>query len=488
MQHTTAPLGFALTVSQNPYLWLEDREMHAVITVSATHPEPRDGPVPAAEPDARQIAEVIVIDCSGSMGYPSTKIAAARRATKAAVDMLPDGVRFAIVKGTSTSSMVYPDKDALAVASAQTRAEAKQAVAGLDAYGGTAIGSWLSHTRRLMEPYPSAVRHALLLTDGHNQHETAAQLTTALDECAGHFVCDARGIGDDWHADELLRITSVLRGAARAVTAESELRADFEATMQAALRKLIPDLRLRISTTPQARLRFIKQVYPTETALTDATAAIGARAADFSTGSWGAGDVRAYHLCLDLDRGDSPEFEDLRVARVDLLLQDRRQTDPVPVLVHWTHDRIASSVVDSDVAHYLGWEGFQHAIAAGCRAYERGDPAAAQAEWGDAARWAATHHDQRAMAVLERLVEITDAATGQVRIKEGIQPIWLHTAQVGASHTSRPHDDPTADRPDQPTGPEQICPKCERRAPAGAAFCEQCNTRLGSRPAPGVGT
>jgi hypothetical protein len=485
----TAPLSFTLDVHQRPYLWQEDRELHAIIKVSANHPEPMDGAVPVPDSGVRPIVEVIIVDCSGSMSDPSTKIAAARRATAAAIDVLPDGVRFAVVKGTHDAAMVYPAGAVLSVADERTRTQAKRAVARLDANGGTAIGAWLRCTRQLMDPHPSAVRHALLLTDGHNEHETTEQLTATLDDCAGHFVCDARGIGDAWHADELLRITSVLRGAAQAITAVSDLRADFVATMQAAVGKLVPDLRLRVSTTPQARLLSITQVYPTKADLADATATVGPRTAEFSTGSWGAGDVRDYHLRLDVDRGKSPMFEDLRVARVDLLLEDRKQTDAVPVLVHWTDDRIASSIIDPDVAHYIGCESFQHAVAAGCRAYKDGDLATAKTEWGDAVQWATTNHNEWALAIMGRLVEIVDADTGHVRVKEDIKPIWLDTSQVRASHTPRaPEVGPSLDYEDPPTGPEQVCPApdCRRRSPAGAAFCEACATPLGGKPAPGV--
>ena len=51
--------GFSLSVSQNRYLSTEDDEMDAVLTVSA------QGAVGGGA--APEVAQVIVIDCSGSM-------------------------------------------------------------------------------------------------------------------------------------------------------------------------------------------------------------------------------------------------------------------------------------------------------------------------------------------------------------------------------------------------------------------------------------
>jgi Ca-activated chloride channel family protein len=484
----TAPLGFTLSVHQNPYLWLEHREMHAVITVSAHHLELTGGARPTPEPDVRPIAEVIIVDCSGSMSAPPTKITAAKRATEAAIDVLPDGVRFAIVKGTGAAVPVYPADKVLCIADERTRAEAKRAVHRLDAYGSTAIGAWLRYARQLMDPYPSAVRHALLLTDGENVDETPAELAATLDDCAGHFVCDARGIGDAWDAEELLRITSVLRGAAKAITDVSDLAADFVGAIGAAVKKLVPELRLRIGTAPHARLRSIRQVFPTMTDLADATAAIGPRTAEFSTGSWAAGDVRDYHLCLEIDRGDSPLFEDLRVARVDLLMEDREQTGAVPVLVNWTEDKAASSIVDPhpDVKHYTSWEQqFQRATAAGYRAYKQGDLLTAKDEWGRAVAWATTNNDDWALALMEHVVEIVDGGTGQVRVRDDISPMWLEALAVETTHSTRVPDTGSSSPGVAADGRGKICTDCGRRAPAGAQYCEKCGIPLGHAPVPG---
>src|SRR5690606_22488561 len=96
------------------------REMHAVVTVEARSSGGGGGPGRAPA------AEVIIIDTSGSMSYRG-KMAAAKRAARAAVNVLRDGVRFAVVAGANRPRMVYPQGErlaagALGAARAATRA------------------------------------------------------------------------------------------------------------------------------------------------------------------------------------------------------------------------------------------------------------------------------------------------------------------------------------------------------------------------------
>lgn len=72
-------------IYQNEYLPRGGREVNAIITVT-----PAGTPAPAATAGTGS-AEIIVIDCSGSMGNPRSKIAEASRATVAAVDVIRDG-------------------------------------------------------------------------------------------------------------------------------------------------------------------------------------------------------------------------------------------------------------------------------------------------------------------------------------------------------------------------------------------------------------
>lgn len=127
---------FSVEVYQNEYLPEGGREVNAIVTVTSTGGGTTGGvPLtgaalsPAQVPGQRpKAAVVIMVDCSGSMDYPPTKMRNARDATAAAIDTLRDGTSFAVVGGTHIAKEVYPGNGRLAVANAQTRAQAKEAL------------------------------------------------------------------------------------------------------------------------------------------------------------------------------------------------------------------------------------------------------------------------------------------------------------------------------------------------------------------------
>src|SRR5580698_6908887 len=132
--------GFTVDIYQNEHIPEGGREVNAVITVASPDTMPAGLAGPAATPGS---AEIIIVDRSGSMGAPQTKIAEARRATAAAIDVIRDGVAFAVIAGSERAQPVFPPDGTMAVASPASREQAKQYVAQLRAGGGTAIGQWL---------------------------------------------------------------------------------------------------------------------------------------------------------------------------------------------------------------------------------------------------------------------------------------------------------------------------------------------------------
>src|SRR6516165_3057027 len=161
---------FTVDVYQNEYLQEGGRDVNAVVTVATA------GTVAAAPAAAMDSAEIIIIDCSGSMMSPRSKIAEARAATAAAVDVIRDGVAFAVIAGTHQAAVIFPDGGGLAVATAQTRKAAKKAVARLRPGGGTAIGEWLRLAHEMFSSHPARLRHAVLLADGRDENESSADL------------------------------------------------------------------------------------------------------------------------------------------------------------------------------------------------------------------------------------------------------------------------------------------------------------------------
>ncbi|PRY44863.1 Ca-activated chloride channel family protein [Umezawaea tangerina] len=470
--------GFSLAVSQNRYLSTEDDEMHAVLTVTAT------GAVGAAA--APEVAQVIAIDCSGSMANPPTKITAAQRATRVAIDALRDGALFAVVEGTHAARMVYPARPGLVAADRATRDAAKRAVGGLTADGGTSMGVWLGLARRLLAGHPTAVRHVIMLTDGQNG-ESDEVLDAELARCAPVFTCDSRGIGEDWQPRQLLRIAEALHGTADAVRRPADLAGDFEAMTMSAMGKLVPEVRVVVRTTSLSRLDFLRQTFPTEADL--AGEQVQARTTAFTTGSWGA-ESREYHLRLTVDSSDVEPDRDIRVGRVDLELRRPGATgfeqacDPQVVFAHWTDDLKLSSVLDPKVAHYTDQIELGEAVRNGCDAHDAGDVATAAAEWGRAVALATQLGNEKVLVRLLRLVDVVgDPSGGVVRVKERPLAGDLLSAAVGSVVSSMSPDGLSSTPPVRspaatPSAPDVVCPDCHRTWPAGSAFCGACGHRL----------
>jgi VWA domain-containing protein len=277
---------FDLAVYQNEYVPRNGTEVDAIITVTATSAEGRESRGPS--PDR---AEVILIDCSGSMAYPMAKLQGAKAATAAAIDSLRDGTWFAVVRATHIAEPAYPPSG-LARASSRTRSEAKRALNLLWPEGGTAMGQWLLLARELLSTRPAAIAHAILLTDGRNESEPPGALDSALAACSGLFQCDCRGVGTDWEVGQLRKIASSLLGTVDIVAEPAGLEADFRLMTHATMAKLTGGVALRLWTPKGARVRSLKQVSPTIVDITSQRRPVDGRTADYPTGAWGGGVAR----------------------------------------------------------------------------------------------------------------------------------------------------------------------------------------------------
>lgn len=491
---------FTLRVIQDDAWPLDATEIQALLEVTA-RPGAGPGGLPAAG-----AAEVIIMDCSGSMANPPAKLRAAKRAVHAALDAMDDGTDFAVVAGTASAKVVYPREPALQRATQQTREAAKRAVDRLDATDGTRISSWLDMARQLLEPHSRHVRHAMLFTDGKNQHESrGGTLDRVLASCRGTFTCDARGIGDGWDPGDLLKIVGELHGNADGLPDIADLENDFRAVMRGAMRKVVPDVALRIRTRPIAELRQILQTYPSVVDLTEYGEHADATATDYWIGSWG-GEVRHYLVTMAVDPRAVAPGENVRLARAEITIRDRATPVAAPgfIAAFWTDDPQMPTWGVTD--NYTQQHQAGDAIAIGCHAWYRGDLADAQEAWGRAVRLASSANDAERLGVLESLVYILDPAAGQVRLREDIS----HAAVLQAEVRSRTSTFASTDLPDLASGqppteaasPDDpavraeavraeaaraqaaraqaalACPACGRISPPGARFCEKCGKPL----------
>jgi von Willebrand factor type A C-terminal domain/von Willebrand factor type A domain len=402
---------FTIDISQNEYLPEGGDDVDAIITVAA----PDTGlAAPAANSGG---AEIIIIDCSGSMRSPRTKIEQARAATAAAVDVIRDGVAFAVIAGTEKAVPIFPLDYGLAIADDQTRYLAKQAVSGVLPRGGTAIGQWLRLANTMFSTHPAELRHAILLTDGQNAHETPEQLGEAIALCEGVFSCDCRGVGTDWEVSELRRISSALLGTVDIVPDPAGLAADFAAMMENAMGKQVADVSLRVWSPQHAAVRYMKQVAPAVDDLTGRRTQSGPQAGDYPTGAWGAGESRDYHLCMRVT--PAAIGQEMLAARVSLVVG----ADVVGqglVRAVWTDDEALSTRINANVAHYTGQAELAQAIQEGLEARKQGDEDTATAKLGRAVALAEQSGNEDTAKLLAKVVDVVDAATGTVHLKKKV--------------------------------------------------------------------
>ncbi|GAA2568362.1 VWA domain-containing protein [Streptomyces lienomycini] len=434
---------FAVDVYQNEYLPEGGREVNAVVTVTATGGGTIGSAVAAphlyAPGRGPSAAVALLVDCSGSMDYPPTKMRNARDATAAAIDTLRDGVHFTVVAGTHVAKEVYPGGGGLAIADPATREQAKQALRRLSAGGGTAIGTWLRLADRLLATADVAIRHGILLTDGRNEHESPEDLGAALDACAGRFTCDARGVGTDWEVKEVTGIASALLGTADIVADPAGLADDFTRMMEEAMGKEVADVALRLWTPVGTTVRFVKQVAPTVEELTGRRTEAGPRAGDYPLGSWGD-ESRDYHVCVEVPAAGLGQ--EMLAARVSLVVPEpgdgvRNLGAQGLVRAVWTDDMTASTSINPQVAHYTGQAELAQVIQQGMDLRKAGDIDGATAKLGRAVQLAGVSGNADTAKLLAKVVDVVDAAAGTVRLKAKVEEADEMTLETRSTKTVR---------------------------------------------------
>jgi hypothetical protein len=309
----------------------------------------------------------------------------------------------------------------MAIADEGTRAAAKRAAAGLRASGGTAIGQWLRLACAIFETYPAQLRHAILLTDGKNQHETSEQLGAAIARCEGLFSCDCRGVGTDWEVAELRRVSTGLLGTVDIVPDPAGLAADFTAMMENAMGKQVADVALRVWTPQHAVVEFVKQVAPEVVDLTDRRTQSGPQAGDYPTGAWAPGESRDYHVSVAVN--PAGVGQEMLAARVSLVASSASGSEVLGqglVRAVWTDDAELSTKINPRVAHYTGQAEMAGLIQDGLEARKQGDEETATAKLGRAVALAEKSGNEDTAKLLAKVVDVVDAATGTVRLKKAV--------------------------------------------------------------------
>ena len=420
---------FSAEVYQNEFLPDGGTDVHAVVTVTCT------GAGTAGQEGQGDAAEIVIVDTSGSMG--EVNIRAAQQAAAAAIDQIIDGTWFAVIAGTHEARMAFPagrSELGMVLMDPASREAAKRAVSSFRADGGTAMGTWLTMASRVFATVPSlAQKHAILLTDGENQHETPEQLTTAIEAARGQFQCDCRGVGSAWQVAEVRRIAQALMGTVDIIPTGDQMASTFESLMRQSMGRGVASATLRVWAPQGAQVLFVRQVSPTVEDLTSRRQDLNPLTGAFATGSWGD-ESRDYHVAIRLAAKGIGQEQ--LAARVQLAVGDKVVAQGL-VKAMWSNDDTLTTRINPEVAHYTGQTELADAIQEGLAAKALGDDATATAKLGRAVQLAAETGNDEATAKLTKVVDIDDPNAGTVRLRRSVDKLDEMALDTASTKTTR---------------------------------------------------
>ena len=423
---------FTAQVYQNEFLPDGGTDVHAIVTVTCS------GAGAVGGGSGGEAAEIIIVDTSGSMGpqFGEDKISAAQQAAAAALDQVNDGVLFAVIAGNHAARLAFPTFGRLGLArmDAGARAAAKQAVYQLRADGGTAMGTWLRLAVQVFDTQPGlSRRHAILLTDGENQHETPQQLTENIEYARGRFEADCRGVGADWQVAELRRISDALMGTIDVIPRADQLEATFAQLMRASMSRGVAAAALRVWAPQGAQVLFVRQVAPTVEDMTSRRQEVNPLTGAYPTGAWGD-ESRDFHVAVRLPA--KAIGQEQLAARVQLAVGDQVAAQGL-VKAKWSSDDTLTARINPEVAHYTGQTELAAAIQDGLAAKAAGDEETATAKLGRAVQLATETGNEEATTRLKKVVVIEDPDAGTVRLKRGVDKLDEMALDTASTKTTR---------------------------------------------------
>lgn len=414
---------FKADVFQNAYLPAGANEVHAIMTVTA-------GEATSANTTGRIFG--ILCDVSGSM--EGGKITAAKTAMTKLVEMLPEGCTFFIVAGSDKANLIVP----VWQATPPNKQRALAAIRDLKAYGGTMISTWLQSALEQFFVAPGAMKQALLLTDGQNEKEDAADLYQALIDCEGVFQCDCRGVGTDWEVEQLRTIASKLLGTTDIIPWAAQMEVDFRTILEKALAKNVGDVLLRLWTPQGASVKYCKQVSPEIVDLTSRARQTKMQVREYPTGAWGKNESRDFHFCIEVQPG--AVGDEVLAGRASLIYFQNNVENKIAearILAVWTDDEAKSTKIDRVVAHYTGQAELAQSIQDGLDARASGDEDRATALLGKAVKIAHDSGNEATAKLLRTVVDVEDAETGTVRLKRSVAKEDAMALETRSTKTAR---------------------------------------------------
>jgi hypothetical protein len=420
---------FTAEIYQNEFLPQGGTDVHAVVTVTCT------GAGEAGRGEGGDAAEIVILDTSGSM--QGERFANAQQAAFAAIDQILDGTWFAVIAGTDQANRAFPFPNAVSPMVRMepgAREAAKMAVRQLLAGGGTAMGTWLRMATQLFSSVPGVTqRHAILLTDGKNQSESARSLQDAVRSAQGVFQCDCRGVGADWDVRELRGIATALLGTVDLIPAPAQLASAFEEIMRNAMSRGVAQAFLRVWAPQGAAVLFVRQVAPQVEDLTGRRQDVNPLTGQYPTGAWGD-ESRDYHVAVRL--AAKPVGAEQLAARVQLVVGEQVVAQAL-VKALWSDDDALTTRINPAVAHYTGQAELAAVIQEGLAAKAAGDTATATTKLGRAVQLAEETGNDEATTRLRKVVEIEDPGTGTVRLRRNVDKLDEMALDTSSTKTTR---------------------------------------------------
>jgi DNA-binding ferritin-like protein len=418
--------NFKAETFQNEFLPAGTTDVHAIMTVTAGE----NAGSGSAAPGDRLFG--ILCDVSGSM--EGGKLLAAKGAIATIVRLLPEDCHFFIVTGSDTGNVVCPTTRA----DAAGKQRALTAIKGVQASGGTRISQWLTAALNQFQTTAAGVRQALLLTDGQNDPTDQQLLADALKRCEGMFQCDCRGVGTDWQVEQLRKIAGALLGTTDIIRSPAEIEADFRAILGKSLAKTMGAVSLRLWTPQGAYVKFCKEVSPEIVDLTLKSRQLKPQVLEYPTGAWGKGEARDFHFCIQVAPG--AVGDEVLAGRASLMYTDggiENKLAEARILAVWTDDEGKSTKIDRVVAHYTGQAELAQSIQEGLEARAHGDTEKATVLLGKAVKIANDSGNEATAKLLRQVVDVQDAETGTVRLKQGVAKEDSMALETRSTKTAR---------------------------------------------------
>ncbi len=247
------------------------------------------------------------------------------------------------------------------------------------------------------------------------------------------FQCDCRGVGTDWDVTELRGVATALLGTVDLIPDPARWQSAFRELMQQAMGRGVADAQLRVWAPQGAQVLFVRQVSPQVEDLTARRTDVNPLTGAYPTGAWGD-ETRDYHVAVRL--AAKPVGSEQLAARVQLAVGDEVMTQGL-VKALWSSDDTLTTRINPAVAHYTGQTELAEAIQEGLAAKAAGDEATATTKLGRAVQLAEATGNDEATSRLRKVVDIEDAGTGTVRLKQDVDKLDEMALDTSSTKTTR---------------------------------------------------